>query len=45
MAHMLKGILKEFLTHEEATKIYSAFDMIGDIVIIRIPESLNQKKN
>jgi tRNA (guanine37-N1)-methyltransferase len=45
MAHMLKDILKEVLTREEATKIYSAFDIIGDIVIIRIPESLNQKKS
>ena len=45
MAHVVKDILKEVLTHEEATKIYSAFDIIGDIVIIRIPESLNQKKN
>jgi tRNA G37 N-methylase Trm5 len=45
MAHMLKGILKEVLTHEETTKICSAFDIIGDIVIIKIPESLNQKKN
>jgi tRNA (guanine37-N1)-methyltransferase len=45
MAHMLKDILKEVLTDEEATKIYSAFDIIGDIVIIRIPESLSQKKS
>src|SRR5438128_5955640 len=44
MTHMLKSILKEVLTPEETSKIYSTFDIIGGIIIIKIPDSLNLKK-
>lgn len=32
------------LTEQEATELYSAFDQIGDIIVVRIPESLLSKK-
>ena len=44
MAHVLKIILKEILPAEDISKIYSAFDMIGGIIILKIPDSLNSKK-
>ncbi|MGB8023209.1 MAG: class I SAM-dependent methyltransferase family protein, partial [Nitrososphaeraceae archaeon] len=44
MTHVLKSILKEILTPEETSQIYSAYDIIGDIIIIKIPRSLNLKK-
>jgi tRNA (guanine37-N1)-methyltransferase len=44
MTHILKSILKEILTPEETSQIYSAYDIIGDIIIIKIPRSLNLKK-
>ena len=44
MPHMLKQVLKSVLTPEEITRVYSAFDQIGDIVIIRIPNELMPKK-
>lgn len=44
MAHMLKDVLINTLSLEEITKLYSSFDVIGDIVIIKIPESLSSKK-
>lgn len=45
MGHMLKHVLINTLSLDEITKLYSSFDIIGDIVIIKIPESLNSKKN
>ena len=44
MPHRLKDILSEVLIPEEISKIYSAFDMIGDIIIIKIPNCLIFKK-
>lgn len=44
MPQRLKDILSEVLVPEEISKIYSAFDMIGDIIIIKIPNCLILKK-
>lgn len=44
MPHMLKSVLTGVLSAEEASQVYSAFDQIGDIVIIKIPDSLTSKK-
>ncbi len=41
---MLKKALEGVLTAQEASELYSAFDQIGDIIIIRIPDSLLSKK-
>jgi tRNA (guanine37-N1)-methyltransferase len=41
---MLKQVLGTILTPEEAAQVYSAFDQVGDIVIIRIPDGLMAKK-
>jgi tRNA (guanine37-N1)-methyltransferase len=41
---MLKKALENALTAQEASQLYSAFDQIGDIIVIRIPESLLSKK-
>lgn len=41
---MLKKALEGVLTEQEATELYSAFDQIGDIIVVRIPESLLSKK-
>jgi len=44
MPHMLKQVLGSILNPEETAQVYSAFDQIGDIVIIKIPEELMPKK-
>jgi tRNA (guanine37-N1)-methyltransferase len=44
MPHMLKQVLGSILTQEETAQVYSAFDQIGDIVIIKIPDDLMPKK-
>jgi tRNA (guanine37-N1)-methyltransferase len=44
MPHMLKQVLGSILTPDESAQVYSAFDQIGDIVIIKIPDSLVAKK-
>ena len=41
---MLKQVLSSLLTQEETAQVYSAFDQIGDIVIIKIPDELMPKK-
>lgn len=41
---MLKKALEGVLTQQEAAELYSAFDQIGDIIVIRIPDSLLSKK-
>lgn len=41
---MLKEILGGILAADEASQVYSAFDQIGDIVIIKIPDSLASRK-
>jgi tRNA (guanine37-N1)-methyltransferase len=44
MAHILKTILKDVLPPEDISKLYCAFDIVGNIIIIKIPDSLNSKK-
>ncbi|MDN5866094.1 MAG: class I SAM-dependent methyltransferase family protein [Candidatus Nitrosocosmicus sp.] len=41
----MKKLLKGVLADEDLEKVYSSFDMIGDIAIIKIPDSLLTKKN
>ena len=41
---MLKKALGDALTSEESDELISAFDQIGDIIIVRIPDSLLSKK-
>ena len=41
---MLKKALGDTLTAEESDELISAFDQIGDIIIVRIPDSLLSKK-
>lgn len=45
MPHMLKEVLASYLTQSELDEIFSAFDVIGDIVIIKIPKGLMSKKD
>ena len=42
---MLKQVLGSILTPEETAQVYSAFDQIGDIVIVKIPDGLMPKKS
>lgn len=44
MPHMLKEVLANYLLPSELREISSAFDVIGDIVIIKIPKCLISKK-
>jgi tRNA (guanine37-N1)-methyltransferase len=44
MPHMLKNMLSNILSSDEISQVYSAFDQIGDIVIIKIPDNLMPKK-
>src|SRR5215212_1233584 len=44
MAHILKKILSETLTRDEISQVCSAFDIIGSIVIVKIPDPLKLKK-
>jgi tRNA (guanine37-N1)-methyltransferase len=44
MPHMLKNALSNILLSDEVSQVYSAFDQIGDIVIIKIPDDLMPKK-
>ena len=41
---MLKQAMIGILTDAEAEELYGAFDQIGNIIILRIPESLLQKR-
>lgn len=45
MSKFLKKLFKGVLADEDLEKVYSSFDMIGDIAIIKIPDSLLAKKN
>ena len=45
MSKFLKSLLKDILEDKELERVYSSFDMIGDIAIIKIPDSLLTKKN
>jgi len=44
MTKMLKRVLQDVLSEEENKQLISAFDQIGDIIIVRIPDSLVSKK-
>ena len=41
---MLKKALENALTSKESDELISAIDQIGDIIIVRIPDSLLSKK-
>ena len=41
---MLKKTLEGVLSTSESEELISAFDQIGDIIIVRIPDSLLSKK-
>jgi len=41
---MLKKALENILSEKENEELFSAFDQIGDIIIVRIPDSLLSKK-
>ena len=41
---MLKKALENILSDVETKELVSAFDQIGDIIIVRIPDSLISKK-
>jgi tRNA (guanine37-N1)-methyltransferase len=41
---MLKAVLAGVLSADEAAQVYSAFDQIGDIVIVKVPDGLAAKK-
>ena len=44
MTRMLKKALENVLTLAENSELISAFDQIGEIIIVRIPDSLLSKK-
>ncbi len=44
MTRMLKKALESMLSENDSKELVSAFDQIGDIIIVRIPESLILKK-
>ena len=44
MTRMLKKALESILSDEDIRDVVSAFDQIGDIIIVRIPDSLISKK-
>ena len=44
MSRMLKKILDSLLTSKESDELISAFDQVGNIIIVRIPDSLLPKK-
>jgi tRNA (guanine37-N1)-methyltransferase len=41
---MLKKALEDVLSEKESEELFSAFDQVGDIIIVRIPDSLLSKK-
>ncbi len=41
---MLKKALEDVLSEKEAEELFSAFDQVGEIIIVRIPDSLLSKK-
>lgn len=44
MTKFLKQLLKDKLKEEETERVFSSFDIIGDIIIIKIPDILLPKK-
>jgi hypothetical protein len=45
MSRMLKDALKDTLDASELNELYSSFDNIGGIIIIKVPNSLSKKKD
>ena len=43
MTKMLKRVLQDVLSKEENEQLISAFDQIGNIIIVRIPDALVSK--
>ena len=41
---MLKKALENILSEEESAELFSSFDQIGQIIVLRIPDSLKSKK-
>ena len=41
---MLKKALENILSEEESEELFSSFDQIGKIIVLRIPDSLKSKK-
>jgi len=41
---MLKEALKGFLSESEVSLLYGGFDVVGDIAVVKIPDSLLEKK-
>lgn len=44
MVKMLKQALKGILSDAEVREVYSSFDIVGDIVVIKVPDSMSGKK-
>lgn len=44
MTKMLKNALRDVLEKDEINQLYSSFDNVGGIIIIKIPTSLYRKK-
>jgi tRNA (guanine37-N1)-methyltransferase len=44
MTKLLKRLLKDILLESEVSEVFSSFDIIGDIAIIKIPDSLLIKR-
>ncbi|MEM4277927.1 MAG: class I SAM-dependent methyltransferase family protein [Candidatus Nitrosocaldus sp.] len=42
---MLKEVLRGVLSEEEVRRLYSSFDIIGEIAVIKVPDELLEKKH
>ncbi len=45
MTRMLRRALEGVLSEDESSYLYSAFDQVGDVIIVRIPKQLMSKKD
>ena len=45
MGRLLKEVLKDKLTPSEVNLLYSSFDVVGDIAVLRVPDPLLPKKH
>ena len=41
---MLKKSLENILSTKESEELFSSFDQVGEIIVVRIPDSLKSKK-
>ena len=41
---MLKKALENILSPSESEELFSSFDQVGEIIVLRIPDSLKSKK-